>query len=316
MASTAIPNTPQEWKQSLEELPEGGKIPAFFFAHGQPFLIWPSGDRMPPMGGITELQGPGGPLASFLKDFGQTLLKKYKPKGIIVFSAHFETSGERLVTDYGDENPLLMDYYGFQPALYQVKFKSRGDSALSQRVVSAFHKASMRARTTPITENRGRDGRGFSGPGLDHGVFVPFKLMFGDEFTDVPIVQVSIESDMSPERQWAVGKAVAELRSEGLLILSGGLGIHTFQDVDACSPTRARDIFKSFHRAILDAALVPTPQERHDALVALTSHPGFRPAHPREEHFVPIYIAAGAGEEGEARVLYGMHGGPTIAFGV
>ena len=61
-------------------------------------------------------------------------------------------------------------------------------------------------------EARGQDGRGFSGPGLDHGVFVPFKLMFGEDFMDVPVVQVSIDSSLSPEKNWAVGKAVEALR--------------------------------------------------------------------------------------------------------
>jgi aromatic ring-opening dioxygenase catalytic subunit (LigB family) len=68
------------------------------------------------------------------------------------------------------------------------------------------------ARTTPVTEARGEDGRGFSGPGLDHGVFVPFRLMFGDTFKDVPIVQASIDSNMDPEANWKIGKAIASLR--------------------------------------------------------------------------------------------------------
>lgn len=60
------------------------------------------------------------------------------------------------------------------------------------------------------------------GPGLDHGVFVPFTVMFGDS-VDVPVIQVSIDGSLSPEKNWALGKAVAGLRSEGILILSGGL---------------------------------------------------------------------------------------------
>jgi aromatic ring-opening dioxygenase catalytic subunit (LigB family) len=91
--------------------------------------------------------------------------------------------------------------------MYQVEFKSKGDSALSARVVEAFKKvclpafplevvinafspvlqAGLNARTSPISEARGRDGRGHKGPGFDHGVFVPFKLMWGDEFTFIPL---------------------------------------------------------------------------------------------------------------------------------
>lgn len=67
-------------------------------------------------------------------------------------------------------------------------------------------------RTTSKLEARGQDGRGFLGPGLDHGVFVPFRLMFGEDFTDIPIVQVSIDSSLSPETNWSIGKALERLR--------------------------------------------------------------------------------------------------------
>ena len=70
----------------------------------------------------------------------------------------------------------------------------------------------MKARLTNENEARGDDGRGFPGPGLDHGVFVPFRIMFGEEFTSIPIVQVSIDSSLDPERNWQAGKAVAKLR--------------------------------------------------------------------------------------------------------
>jgi hypothetical protein len=93
------------------------------------------------------------------------------------------------VTDYGDSNPLLMDYFGFSPELYNVQFESRGDAALSEKIVGMFKKVhntrtchstgnskqfrqhGIPARTTVKLEPRGRDGRGFSGPGLDHGMF-------------------------------------------------------------------------------------------------------------------------------------------------
>ena len=66
-------------------------------------------------------------------------------------------------------------------------------------------------RTTSKLEARGEDGRGFSGPGLDHGVFVPFRLMFGEE-TDIPIVEVSMDATLDPQKNWALGEAVEPLR--------------------------------------------------------------------------------------------------------
>jgi aromatic ring-opening dioxygenase catalytic subunit (LigB family) len=67
-------------------------------------------------------------------------------------------------------------------------------------------------RSTTSSESRGQDGRGFAGPGLDHGVFVPFRLMFGENFMDIPIVQVSIDASMDPAVNWEVGTAIAKLR--------------------------------------------------------------------------------------------------------
>jgi 4,5-DOPA dioxygenase extradiol len=83
------------WHRALKALPANPeKIPAFFFAHGSPMLAYPAAATA--MAGMAAYQGPNGPLAKFLSEFGPTLLEKYKPKGIVVFSAHWETMGERL----------------------------------------------------------------------------------------------------------------------------------------------------------------------------------------------------------------------------
>ena len=157
-----LPLVRTAWQDRLASLPgTPDDIPPFFFGHGSPLLLfskdiaerdarWHST--------MIENYGPESPLANFLRDFGPALLAKYKPKGILVFSAHWETKGEQhgmsfspgrlqhldidrcreTVTDYGDENPLLMDYFNFDPELYKVKFSSRGDTTLSKRVVELF----------------------------------------------------------------------------------------------------------------------------------------------------------------------------------
>lgn len=105
-----------------------------------------------------------------------------------------------------------MDYFGFDDELYQLKFVSKGSHELSQHVIEVFKEAGMLARLSKETEARGRDGRGYMGPGLDHGVFVPFRIMFGTEFRDIPIVEASMDASMSPEKNWAIGRAVSKLR--------------------------------------------------------------------------------------------------------
>lgn len=92
-AQTSLPKTQQAWKKALNDLPATPeKIPAFFFGHGSPMLAYPENQTNV----MIESHGPKGPLATFLKDFGPILLDKYKPKAIVVFSAHWETIGERL----------------------------------------------------------------------------------------------------------------------------------------------------------------------------------------------------------------------------
>jgi aromatic ring-opening dioxygenase catalytic subunit (LigB family) len=86
-------------------------------------------------------------------------------------------------------------------------------SPLFPRINKVMFQAGQPARTTLKSENRGSDGRGFSGPGLDHGVFIPFRIMFGEEFLDIPIVQVSIDESLNPDTNWALGKALSKLRS-------------------------------------------------------------------------------------------------------
>lgn len=270
-----------------------------------------------------QVSAPDGLLVQFLRDFGKTLVSKYKPKGIVVFSAHWETDRERLVTDYGEENPLLYDYYGFPQSLYDLTWRSKGSKQLSERIVQEFKKAGMAARTTPVDEPRGRDGRRINRPkvqsGLDHGVFVPFKIMFPDDkgVFDIPVVEVSISSDLRPETEYEIGRALKSLRDEGLLILSGGLTVHTFEDISSFNETTAKPLYHEWNQKIVDAVNKQgSPDERKKALFDLTKQPEFRLAHPREEHFVPLYCAAGAGEGGEQKLLSGLYGATTIAFGL
>ncbi len=158
-----------------------------------------------------SIGGPDGLNANFLKYFGKFLLERYRPKAIVVFSAHWETKGSVegrslhilnilipiSVMAY-EKNHLYYDYYGFPPEMYRVTWESRGSSTVANRVVELLTKNNIPAKT--ITRSRG----------LDHGVFVPFKLMFPDPF-QVPVVEVSMNS-LDPQKLIEIGKAIAPLR--------------------------------------------------------------------------------------------------------
>lgn len=111
----------------------------------------------------------------------------------------------------------------------------------------------MAARTTDALEARGQDGRGFRGPGLDHGVFIPFRIMFSESFKSIPIVQASIDGSLTPKGNLAVGRAVAKLREEGILVISGGLTIHNLRDFASFHPETANTKARAFNDAITQA---------------------------------------------------------------
>lgn len=93
LLSANTQNMSTDWHEALKSLPATPeKIPAFFFAHGSPMLVYPPPAQVE---GLGSHMGSKGPLAQFLAEFGPALLKKYKPKGIVVFSAHWETLEER-----------------------------------------------------------------------------------------------------------------------------------------------------------------------------------------------------------------------------
>ncbi|KAH9470905.1 hypothetical protein Pst134EA_004817 [Puccinia striiformis f. sp. tritici] len=103
-------SNPAQWNARLDGLPprktgQEGVIPAFFFAHGHPGIVFRSESTA-----SRGLETVGGSLHNFLKDFGPALIKKYQPKGIVVFSAHWESPSKEIkVTDYGNDQPLLYE---------------------------------------------------------------------------------------------------------------------------------------------------------------------------------------------------------------
>jgi len=119
-----------------------------------PLLIWP--ERLPSSQPLDSIGGPRGPNAQFLRDFGKTLVEKYNPKAIVVFSAHWETHGhiegpllpllmeraDELVMSY-ERNHLLYDYYNFPEEMYKVRFESNGSPAVASRIVELLNNVSL-----------------------------------------------------------------------------------------------------------------------------------------------------------------------------
>ncbi|CCG81994.1 4,5-DOPA dioxygenase extradiol-like protein [Taphrina deformans PYCC 5710] len=299
------PSTKIDATAGLSQLPafkSGSRIPSFFFAHGTPALMKESGRSISP-------DFPGahdGPHADFLRAFGPYLLRTYAPKAIVVISAHWETEkGDPIQiaqnTEAWQTENLYYDYYGFADAMYNLKFASRGDAGIAGRVKELLDGSGIPNET--LINKRG----------LDHGCFIPFKLMFGDA-CPVPIVEVSQYTDL--EENFRLGESLAQLSREGVLVLAGGLTIHTFRDFAAFSPSTAKDGYKDFEAHLKRAVVLEPGSARLAGIREATKHEYYRLAHPAIEHFTPIAVAAGAGMDGGARVLSDLHGTISVAFGV
>jgi aromatic ring-opening dioxygenase catalytic subunit (LigB family) len=209
-------------------------------------------------------------LAGYLRSI--RALPPSPPQALLVISAHWEAPVPTVMSR--KQPPLLYDYYGFPPEAYQVTWPAPGQPRLAARVRELLAAAGFESAADPE--------RGF-----DHGTFVPLKLAYPD--ADVPCVQLSLKRGLDPEEHLAMGRALAPLRDEGIFIIGSGM---TFHNLRAFGP-QAASVAAAFDGWLREAATLPVP-ERDRRLVEWSRAPGARQAHPREEHLVPLMVAAGA----------------------
>ena len=211
-------------------------------------------------------------LAAYLRGIDGSL--GVRPKAVLVISGHWETP---LPTVNIAERPkLLFDYYGFPEHTYRLKYPVAGAPDLEPRVRSLLAGAGFELAVE-------------SKRGLDHGVFVPFLLIYPR--ADVPIMQLSLLQSLDPGVHLAIGRALAPLRERGILIVGSGMSYH---NLAAMFSGRGAEAAASFDEWLGEA--VQDPQTRDAKLTSWRSAPGGRESHPREEHLIPLMVAAGAAD--------------------
>ena len=197
-----------------------------------------------------------------------------KPKAVLVISAHWEEA-EFSVTS--NPNPsLIYDYSGFPAHTYEIKYDAPGSPHLAQRIADLLGAAGVMVRQDAV--------RGF-----DHGVFIPFKLVYPQ--ADIPIVQLSLKRGLDPAEHIRVGQLLAPLRKEGVLIVGSGMSYHNLREFFR-GGGEATTVSKRFDDW-LESSLI-TGGERNKKLIHWFDAPGARAAHPREEHLIPLMVVAGA----------------------
>jgi aromatic ring-opening dioxygenase catalytic subunit (LigB family) len=130
----------------------------------------------------------------------------------------------------------------------------------------------------------------------DHGVFVPLKLVTPD--ADIPVVQLSLKADLDPEAHLAAGRALSPLRDEGVLIVGSGMSWHNMRGFGPAFTERSAIFDAWMERAVAD------PARRDEALAHWAEAPYGREAHPREEHLLPLMVAAGAAGTDPGRIAF------------
>jgi aromatic ring-opening dioxygenase catalytic subunit (LigB family) len=247
------------------------RMPVVFIPHGGG--PWPFVDLGFDRGECDELAG-------YLRGLAELPLER--PRALLVISAHWEEAVPTVMT--GERPPLLFDYYNFPAAAYAIEWPAPGHPEVAARVRELLAAAGIASEV---------DAR----RGFDHGTFVPLKLTY--PAADVPVVQLSLRRGLDPAEHLAIGRALAPLRDEGVFIVASGMSYHNLRAFMGQGVQAAAEF-----DAWLVEAMAQAPDERAGRLTRWSAAPAARQAHPREEHLLPLMVAAGAAGEDAAVLAY------------
>ncbi|HEX2941924.1 MAG TPA: class III extradiol ring-cleavage dioxygenase [Rhodopila sp.] len=238
-------------------------LPTLFISHGSPMLA------------VTPVAA-----RDFLAGLGSAIEARWeRPRAILVASAHWET--EAPTVNAVAVNDTIHDFYGFPPALYQLRYPAPGDAALAEHVSDLLCAAGLESA---VDRQRG----------LDHGAWAPLLLAWPD--ADVPVLQLSVQSHLGPAHHLQLGKAIAALRSEGVLVIGSGSFTHDLrrfrgQALDAPESPDVTAFADWMDTALRDGRRCDLLTYRHKAPYAAQQH-------PTEEHLLPLFVALGAAGDG------------------
>jgi 4,5-DOPA dioxygenase extradiol len=241
-------------------------MPTLFISHGPPTLS------------LLET-----PAAMFLKGLGARLPR---PEAILCISAHWEAWRPTLS---GPAAPSTLHDFGGPPQLFDLHYPAPGNPGLAERVMGRLEENGMACGIDPER-------------GLDHGAWVPLRLIYPD--ADIPVLQLSIQTDLGPDHHLALGRALAPLRREGVLIMGSGGATHNLPEIHGRGMT---DPPVDYAGAFDDWLATCIGEGRTSELLNYKREgPSAERNHPwPAEHFLPLFVPLGAAGEGvPGRVLH------------
>ncbi|MBI5422234.1 4,5-DOPA dioxygenase extradiol [Candidatus Peregrinibacteria bacterium] len=224
-------------------------MPVLFIGHGSP------------MNAVEE--------NSFVEGWRRIAKTLPKPKLILCVSAHWVTEGEAATAMAKPKT--IHDFYNFPKELYAIRYPAKGSLELAKKIKKIVKDA-------PVDLDLEW--------GLDHGSWVPLRVLFPK--ADIPVVQMSLSANLPPEAHYNIGKELASLRDEGVLIIGSGNCVHNLMRMEwEGEPFEWALQFDHFVRDNLSIG-------NHQALIDYEKHPQAKLAHPTNEHYLPLLYAMGA----------------------
>jgi len=257
------------------------RMPTYFISHGGGPWPW-----------LPHMRAQFHRLEASLKQMVADLPEP--PKAVLSISGHWEDDSFAVMG--AAHPPMVYDYYGFPPETYTITYPAPGAPALAARTRDLIAGARLPVRID-------------TAQGFDHGTFAPLYIMYPD--ADVPVYQVSLRKGYSPAEHFALGRALAPLRDEGVMIVGSGLSFHNLRLLGPAAKVPS-EVFDAW----LGDTLARTPAERTQALLDWEQAPYARVCHKDEDHFVPLFAALGAAEGEPATRIYhdkGLMGGVTAS---
>lgn len=237
-------------------------LPSLYISHGSP---------------MTALHP--GKIGDRLAELAATLPR---PKAIVIATAHW--LAHKPTVGGASQPETIHDFYGFPRELYEIRYAAPGAPAVAAQAMQLLERAGLAPVLDPAH-------------GLDHGAWVPLRLLYPQ--ADIPVVPLSIQPNLGPAHQYAVGQALAPLREQGVLIIGSGSITHNLHDLRAgYSDEREAPYVRPFIGWIEQKLAAG---DVHALLDYRRQAPFAERAHPTDEHLLPLYVALGAaGDDAQA----------------
>jgi 4,5-DOPA dioxygenase extradiol len=250
-------------------------LPSLFLAHGSPMLA------------IEESE-----YTDFLAQLGRQLTR---PKAIVIFTAHWES--DILTISSSDKvYETIYDFYGFPDELYAMKYPARGSKSIAAMVAGKFEAQGISVK---LDEARG----------LDHGSWTLLSRMYPK--ADIPIVQISVNPDLSPADQFKIGQSLQGLGTEDILVIGSGVTVHNLRIIK-WGQTTPEQWAIDFDDWLLEKI---QSQDMNALFHYAESAPSARLAVPTPEHFVPLFIAMGCGAPNtQAKMIHRHYEMGTLSY--